>query len=65
MIQIGIWTGQKWGARLGNGPKVLIHAIMFERAEVMFEMLTCAPEHPFDTMDLTSFVQRYELVSNG
>ena len=63
MIQIGIWTGQKWIAKTGRGPKIEVSSIHFDRGEVTFEYLTL--EHPHDTMDLTSFLLRHQLVSNG
>ena len=64
VIQIGIWTGQKWIPKTGKGPQVKVSYFRFDRGEVTFEYLT-GMEHPRDTMDLTSFLLRHQLVSNG
>jgi hypothetical protein len=65
MIQTGIWTGQKWAARLGHGPSVRVKYFKFDRGEVVFEYISTCIKYPQDVMDLTSFTQRFELVSNG
>ena len=64
MIQIGIWTGQKWTARIGHGPSVRIKYFKFDRGEIVFEYISTHSKDPQDIMDLTSFTQRFELISN-
>jgi hypothetical protein len=65
MIQVGIWTGQKWVAKAGVGAPVQVQSFRFETGQVVAEAIACRHDRPVTVLDLSEFVRTYRLVSNG
>lgn len=64
MIQIGVWTGQRWAQKDNLCVEYRVRAFCSDTAEITLERIPTDYRNPYWTTDLSKFIKSHRLVSN-
>lgn len=64
MIQIGVWTGQRWAQKDNLCVEYRVRAFYPDVAEILLERIPMDRRDPYWATDLSRFVKSHRLVSN-